>query len=132
MDPAMWELLRAEAGADHDRVIEAIIRLARPGIEIPGVQMVSCFGTIATCRILARDVVTVRARCDVLSVKAANRLSPGFEPTAGPPDPASPALPSTRTTDVRRSPALTLTGAGAMPLLVSCELSFRDRAAVDA
>ena len=59
MDPALWELLRAEAGADGDRVIEAIIRLARPGIEIPDIRIVSRFGTVATCRIRARDIVAV-------------------------------------------------------------------------
>ena len=113
MDPALWELLRAEAGTDGDRVLEAIIRLARPGIEIPDVRMVSRFGTIATCRILARDVIAVRARPDVLSLKAPRILSPGFEPPpAVPPDTASPALPDIRPTDIRRDPGLGLTGAG--------------------
>jgi subtilisin family serine protease/outer membrane protein OmpA-like peptidoglycan-associated protein len=112
VDPALWELLRAEAGAGGDRVLEAIIRLARPGIEIPDVRIVSRFGTVATCRIRTRDVIAVRARPDVISVKAARGLSPGFEPATGPPDPATPALPSMYATDVRRSPGLTLTGAG--------------------
>ena len=83
MDPALWELLRAEAGDDGDRVLEAIIRLARPGIEIPDIEIVSRFGTVATCRIRARDVVPVRARSDVVSLKAAHGLSPGFEPAVG-------------------------------------------------
>jgi subtilisin family serine protease len=109
VDPALWELLRAEAGTDGDRVIEAIIRLARPGIEIPDVQIVSRFGTVATCRIRARDVVAVRARPEVISVKAARGLSPGFAPAA---DPAAPGWASERPTDVRRDPGLTLTGAG--------------------
>ena len=78
MDPALWELLRAEEASDGDRVIEAIIRLARPEIEIPGVRIVSRFGVIATCRIRAEDVIPVRARRDVLSVKAARVLSPGL------------------------------------------------------
>ena len=113
MDPALWELLRAEAGTDGDRVLEAIIRLARPGIEIPGVQMVSRFDTIATCRIQARDVIAVRARPDVLSLKAPRILSPGFEPPpVTPPYPVSPPLPDLRPTDVRRPPGLGLTGAG--------------------
>ena len=87
MDPALWEALRAEAGTDGDRVLEAVIRLARPGIEIPDVRMVARFGTVATCRIRARDVIAVRARDDVLSLKAARGISPGFEPTgAGPGD----------------------------------------------
>jgi subtilisin family serine protease len=112
MDPALWELLRAEAGADGDRVLEAVIRLTRPGIEIPDVRIVSCFGTIATCRIRARDVVAVRARPEVVSLKAARGLSPELGPALGPPGPAGPAVPGIRPTDVRRSPALELTGAG--------------------
>jgi subtilisin family serine protease/outer membrane protein OmpA-like peptidoglycan-associated protein len=105
MDPALWELLRAEAGTDGDRELEAIIRLARPGIDIPDVRIVSRFGPIVTCRIRARDVIAVRARPDVISIKAARGLSPGFEP-------ATPALPSTYATAARRSPGLALTGAG--------------------
>jgi subtilisin family serine protease len=112
VDPALWELLRAEDGADGDRVLEAIIRFARPGIEIPGVRIVSRFGAIATCRIRARDVIPVRARDEVKSVKAALRLSAGFEPGAASPDLAGPAWPGECATDVRRSPALGLTGAG--------------------
>lgn len=117
MDPALWELLRAAAGTNGDEELEAIIRLARPGIEIPEVRIVSRFGPIATCRIRARDVIAVRARPDVKSIKAAHGLSPGFEPAAGPPGPATPALPSTGATDVRRSPGLALTGAG---VVVAC------------
>src|SRR5947209_19396185 len=74
--------------------------------------MVSRFGSIATCRIRARDVISVRARRDVISLKAPRVLSPGFEPPIAPADLASPALPDVRPTDVRRSPALGLTGAG--------------------
>jgi phosphatidylserine/phosphatidylglycerophosphate/cardiolipin synthase-like enzyme/subtilisin family serine protease len=112
VDPALWELLRAEAGADGDRVLEAAIRLARPGLEIPDVRIVSRFGTIVTCRIRARDVVPVRARPDVISFKAARGLSPEFEPSLRPPDSAGPALPGICPTDVRRSPGLALTGKG--------------------
>lgn len=112
MDPALWEQLRADAGADGDRVLEAIIRFARPGIEIPDVRIVSRFGPIATCRIRARDVIAVRARPDVISVKAARGLSPGLEPDFGPLEAASPAVPGIRPTDIRRDPALGLTGAG--------------------
>jgi subtilisin family serine protease len=112
VDAALWELLRAEAGTEGDRVLEAIIRLARPGIDIPDVRMVSRFGTIATCRIRARDVIAVRARPDVISLKAPRILSPGFEPSVTPPDPDSPALSEVRPTDMRRSPGLGLTGSG--------------------
>lgn len=43
MDPALWELLGTERDVDQDRVIEAVIRFAQPGIEIPGVRIVSRF-----------------------------------------------------------------------------------------
>ena len=112
MDPALWELLRAEAGADGDRVFEAIIRLARPGIEIPDIRIVSRFGTVATCRIRARDIVPVRARPDVVSLKAAHGLSPGFEPAGGAAVPDALPRADFRPTDVRRWPRLTLTGKG--------------------
>jgi hypothetical protein len=112
VDPALWELLRAEDGTDGDRVVEAIIRLARPGIEIPGVRIVSRFGTIATCRLRARDVIPVRARPEIRSIKAARGLSPGAEPAADPVDFGARARPGPGPTDVRRSPALGLTGAG--------------------
>jgi subtilisin family serine protease len=117
VDPALWELLRAEAGADGDRVLEAIIRLARPGIEIPDLQIVSRFGTIATCRIRARDIIPVRARRDVVSLKAAHGLSPGFELAVGAAVPDARARADFRPTDVRRSPGLTLTGKG---VVVAC------------
>jgi len=105
VDPALWELLRAEAGADGDRELEAIIRFVRPETEISGVRVVSRFGTIATCRILARDVIRIRALDEVASVKAAHGLSPGSGlGAAGPAD----MLPD----DVRRPPGLTLTGRG--------------------
>jgi GH25 family lysozyme M1 (1,4-beta-N-acetylmuramidase) len=110
VDPALWELLRADAGTDGTEIIEAIIRFDQPGIEIPDVRIVSRFGAIATCRIRARDVIAVRARPDVLSIKAARGLSPGFEPDR--PETPGPAQPGLRPTDVRRSPTLSLTGAG--------------------
>jgi subtilisin family serine protease len=112
VDPALWELLRAEADADGDRVLEAIIRLARPGIEVPDVRIVARFGTIATCRIRARDVIAVRARTDVISLKAARGLSPGFEPAFDLDDSAGPAPPCIRPTDIRRPTGLGLTGEG--------------------
>src|ERR1700758_5122370 len=112
MDPALWELLRVEAGVDGDRVLEAIIRLARPGIEIPDVRVVARFGAIATCRIRARDVIAVRARPDVISLKAPRLLSPTFDTGAGLLDLAGLGEPEWRPTDARRSPALGLTGAG--------------------
>ena len=112
MDPALWELLRAEAGTDGNRELEAVIRLATPGIEIPGVRIVARFGPIATCRIQARDVIGVRARPDVLSVKAARGLSPGSDPGAVTPDPGDPVVPVIKPTDVRRGPELGPDGTG--------------------
>jgi hypothetical protein len=111
VDPHLWELLRAEAGTSGERVVEAIIRLAEPGIDIPDVRMVSRFGTVATCRIRARDVLAVRALPYVLSVKASSRIGPAFEPAAGADrfrQLDTRVLPS----DIRRSPGLSLTGAG--------------------
>lgn len=121
VDPALWELLRAEAGTDGDRVLEAVIRLARPGIDIPGVRMVARFDTIATCRIPAREVVAVRARRDVISLKAARGISPGFEAPAGPADPARPGL---RPSDVRRGPEFGLTGAGVVVAAIDWGVDF--------
>jgi subtilisin family serine protease len=123
VDPALWELLRAEAGTDGDRVLEAVIRLARPGTEIPDVRMVARFGTIATCRIRARDVIAVRARPDVISIKAARGLSPGFEPAADPPDSSNPA-PGIRPADIRRCPELGLTGAGVVAAAIDWGIDF--------
>ena len=71
-------------------IIEAIIRFARPGIEIPDVRIVSRFGAIAFCRIRARDS-SPSGTAGRLSLKAARGLSPGFE-SAQPeiPGPAQP------------------------------------------
>jgi hypothetical protein len=103
MDPALWQELRA----DGERVVEAIIRLARPGLEVPGVRIVSRFGTVATCRIPGPEVVAVRARPEVLSLKAARGISPG-----GPADDEPPAMPEPMPGDERRGPSLGPTGAG--------------------
>jgi subtilisin family serine protease len=111
VDPALWELLRAEEDTGEDRVIEAIIRLARPGIEIPDVRMVARFGTIATCRLLASDVVAVHDRDDVASLKAARSLGEAWEPDS--PDLSElPTALGHRPTDVRRPPGLDVTGRG--------------------
>jgi subtilisin family serine protease len=112
VDPALWEeLLQAEAGTDTERAIEAVIRFARPGIEIAGVRIISRFGTVATCRIPARDIIAVRARPDVVSLKAARGISPDYEPALGPQEePLADPVPVP--SDLRRSPSLTPTGAG--------------------
>ena len=124
MDPALWELLRAEAGTDGERVLEAVIRLARPGTEIPGVRMIARFGTIATCRIRARDVIPVRARPDVISIKAARGLSPGFAPATDPPDSPGQAAPSMRPGDIRRGPGVGLTGKGVAVAAIDWGVDF--------
>ena len=111
MDPALWELLRAEEKAGEDREIEAIIRLVRPGIEIPDVRMVARFGTIATCRLLASDVVAVHDRDDIVSLKATRGLGEAREPDP-PGPPALPAAPGERPTDLRRPPDLDIGGKG--------------------
>jgi len=110
MDPALWELLRSELGTDGDPVIEAIIRLSRPDTEIPGVRLVARFGLVSTCRIRARDVIAVRARDDVVSLKAARGVSPGLAPAPAPVLLGGPPGTEARPTDVRRPPGLTLTG----------------------
>src|SRR5690348_6207483 len=87
--------------------------------------MISRFDTIATCRIEARNVIAVRARPDVLSLKAPRILSPGFEPPpVTPSDPVSPSLPDLRPTDVRRPPGLGLTGAGVVVAAVDWGIDF--------
>jgi hypothetical protein len=53
----------------------------------------------------------VRARRDVVSLKAARGLSPGFGPASAPLASAGRARPGQRPIDVRRSPSLRLTGA---------------------
>ena len=73
MDPALRELLRNEPA---DRVVEAIIRLRRPHVELPGVRVVARFGSIATCRLPLASLPDVRARPDVVSLKAARPLGP--------------------------------------------------------
>lgn len=112
MDPALWELLRAEAGTDGDRELEAVIRLAAPGIEIPGVRMVARFGPVATCRIRARDVIGVRSRPGVISLKAPRGLNPGFAAGAASPGTGRPPVPGLRPTDVRRDLVLGPDGTG--------------------
>jgi subtilisin family serine protease len=103
VDPALWQELRD----DGERMVEAVIRLARPGIEVPGVRIVSRFGTVATCRIPAADVIAARGRPEVLSLKAARGISPGWQETEDPP-----ADPGWLPGDERRAASLGPTGAG--------------------
>jgi subtilisin family serine protease len=120
MDPALWELLRAAEDADSDREIEAIIRLTRPDIAVPDVRIVARFGSIATCRLRADDVVAVRARDDVVSLKAARRLSPSLEPAT----PVGGTPLRMRASDVRRDPLLAATGRGVVVAAVDWGIDF--------
>src|SRR5215212_2379645 len=104
MDPALRELLRA--GGDPDRTVEAIIRLARPGLEIPGVRTVARFGHVATCRLRLGDVRAVHGHRDVVSLKAARPLGPGH----GSDRAAGARYLDARPTDVRRPRELGPTG----------------------
>lgn len=91
MDPALRELVRRGRRAGGETV-EAVIRLREPGLEIPGVAIVSRFGTVATCRLPLDAVPAVHAHPDVLSLKAARSFGPPSESAAeavapgGPPD----------------------------------------------
>src|SRR4051812_6611089 len=98
MDPALWELLRVEEHAAEDREIEAIIRLARPGIEIPELRRGARSGRLATCRLLASDVVAVHDRADVASLTATRHLGAARDPAPPGPSPP-PAAPGERPTD---------------------------------
>ena len=102
MDPALWELLRRRAG---DAEVEAIVRLADPSLELPGVRIVSRFGTVATCRIPADQVVDIRSRPDVYSVKAPRAIGPALLE-------ATTQARRLRATERRRPPGLGVTGAG--------------------
>jgi hypothetical protein len=57
------------------------------GSRSPGGRIVSRFSPIVTCRIRALDVIAIRARPDVISIRAPRMLSTGFEPGFLPPDP---------------------------------------------
>ena len=120
MDPALRELLRGEEAVEG-RMIEAIIRLRRPGVEVPDVRIVARFGRIATCRLAASSVWEVRRHPDVISLKAPRPLGPewGTSPAdggaAGASDPGH--------ADARR-PELPLTGAGVVVGVVDWGLDF--------
>jgi hypothetical protein len=111
-DPALWELLRLEEDIDPRRPVEAIIRFDRPGVEIPGLRLVAEFGPIATCRLAAADVVSVRRMPRVVSLKAARRLGLGRTYEGGR-DPSGPSGQA----DVRRPANTPETGAG---VVVGC------------
>src|SRR3954447_21440396 len=78
MDPALRELLR-RSGAAPDEVLEAIVRLRRPGLRVPGVRIVSRFGTVATCRLPMGAVWAVHDHPHVASLKAARPVVPSLD-----------------------------------------------------
>jgi subtilisin family serine protease len=127
VDPALQELLRQ---GPADRMVEAIVRLRRPGAPVPGFQIVASFGQVATGRLEIGQIPHVRAHRNVRSLKAARPLS------ADPPDPGLPgrdeagsvvpALPGTprgvgfglNDEQVRRPPGLELTGKRAIVAVI--------------
>ncbi|WP_116948894.1 S8 family serine peptidase [Jiangella endophytica] len=130
MDPALWQLLRAERAAP-EREIEAIVRLRDVRAVVPGVRLVARFGRIATCRLAAGLVPAVRRHPAVRSLKASRRYGP--DPAAAVP---ADDRPGPGPADVRRPPVLDragLTGAGVVVGVVDWGLdvdhpAFRDAA----
>jgi hypothetical protein len=78
MDPALRELLRLGEGHPGE-VIEAIVRMQRPGLQVPGVRIVARFGTIASCRLPLAAVRAVHDHPHVASLKAARPVMPGHD-----------------------------------------------------
>lgn len=109
MDPALWELLRHQTAVE-DRQIEAIVRLRRADQPVPGVRLVARFGRIATCRLAAGSVPTVRRDPNVVSLKAPRQLGPDLEESS-PTNPEPPAG-DEQPADVRRPDETALTGVG--------------------
>ncbi|TDD63830.1 hypothetical protein E1262_29880 [Jiangella aurantiaca] len=129
MDPALWQLLRAER-ATPDREIEAIIRLRDARAVVPGVRLVARFGRIATCRLPVGAVPAVRRHPAVRSLKASRRYGP---------DPAVEWEPAVRgalrPADLRRPAALDeagLTGDGVVVGVVDWGLDVDHPAFKDA
>lgn len=131
MDPALWQLLRAERSTP-DREIEAIIRLRDTRAVIPGVRLVARFGRIATCRLAAGSAPAVRRHPAVRSLKASRRDGPDPSRPIG----ADGGRGGPRPGDVRRPPELDaagLTGDGVVIGVVDWGLdvdhpAFRDAA----
>ncbi len=71
MDPALAELIRA---GDQDEPVRVVARFA-PGAQVPeGVEVVSRFGDVATCRIRRGDLGEVWASPEIDSLKAPRLL----------------------------------------------------------
>src|SRR5919201_6333644 len=106
MDPALWELLRGSG--DDDREVEAIIRLDRPEVGVPGVRIVSRFGRIATCRLRKDAILDARWDENCVSLKLARAIGP----EDGDHDLGMAWQFAPDQADQRRPPGLPLTGAG--------------------
>ncbi|MGJ8623411.1 MAG: phage tail tip lysozyme [Yoonia sp.] len=120
MDPQLWEEI---ARGDEAEEIDAIVRLDDSITPPDNIRVVARFGPIATCRLLRRDIIEVRAHPAVLSLKASRRLV-GDE------------VPSTRrpvdAVGTRRRPRVRETGAGVIVGVIDygCDFvhaAFRNR-----
>ncbi|MDT5286840.1 MAG: hypothetical protein QOF88_1729, partial [Mycobacterium sp.] len=116
MDPALTELLLRSEEDDEDQVVEAIIRLRNPSVDVPGVRVVSRFGSIATCRLAVSSIRDVWAHPGVVSLKAPRSLGPDNETAS-----RSTKL---RPTDTRRPPHLPVAGSGVVVAAVDWGLDF--------
>jgi subtilisin family serine protease len=108
VDPALSELLRS--GRPRAAEVEAIVRLRGRARGVPGVRIVSRFGSIATCRLSVATVMSAWHHPYVLSLKPARALGPESEPEPHL-DPLPPVLVEG---DIRRPAGLPLTGAGVL------------------
>ena len=120
MDPELWELL--EEGNSDDEVA-AIIRLSRPGIFPPGVQVITQFGEIITVRMIRGSIIHIRESEEVDSFKS---FGPPFGPEVELDDTEllEGLDDSIRTSDERRTPSLDSTGRGVVVGIVDWSLDF--------
>jgi subtilisin family serine protease len=122
VDPALAELLLRSDEAEEDRLIEAMIRLRRPDVQVPDVRIVSRFGSIGTCRLPIGAIRDVHAHPDVLSLKANRSFGPEYDTFET--DNGSTTPKRLRPSDVRRAPGLPATGAGVVVAAVDWGLDF--------
>lgn len=99
------------------------MRLAAPGLTIPGVRVVAAFGDVVTCRMSAGAAARVHADPRCVSLKAPRPLGP--EPSAGD---AGTVPPQPLPTDLRRPAGLPFTGAGVVVGVVDFDFAFAHHA----
>ena len=122
MDPALWELLRTGTNNDTEE-IEAIIRIIHPQLKIPGVHIISRFGSIATCRLRKNLILRTRQEKNVRSLKASRVMGSPEDELKG--RNGTSELPLTPLeTDERRPRGLSLTGAGVVIGIVDWGCDF--------